>query len=201
MTARKISWAVMALLSVMVAGYALTNALVPGMRGGFVAQMFVDKPWRALGHLLLGGIALGAGAFQFSRSLRRRNLQLHRWLGRVYVVAVGASGVAALLLAPVTPGGPPSMFGFGMLAVLWLGSTGLAWREARAGRLRSHQEWMIRSYALCLAAVALRVYLPFGIMSVGFDAAYPAIAWLCWVPNLVIAEWLVIPATRRTAAV
>ena len=27
---------------------------------------------------------------------------------------------------------------------------------------------------------------------IAFDEAYPAIAWLCWVPNLVVAEWLVI---------
>lgn len=23
----------------------------------------------------------------------------------------------------------------------------------------------------------------------GFDAAYPVVAWLCWMPNLIIAEW------------
>jgi hypothetical protein len=53
---------------------------------------------------------------------------------------------------------------------------------------------MIRSYALCLAAVTLRLYLPLsGAIGIPFDDAYPAIAWLCWVPNLVAAEWLVIP--------
>jgi hypothetical protein len=29
------------------------------------------------------------------------------------------------------------------------------------------------------------------VMGVPFERAYPAIAWLCWIPNLVVAEkWL-----------
>lgn len=51
---------------------------------------------------------------------------------------------------------------------------------------------MIRSYTLCLAAVTLRVYLPIAeAAGIPFESAYPAITWLCWVPNLVAAEWLV----------
>lgn len=47
-----------------------------------------------------------------------------------------------------------------------------------------------------LAAVTLRIYLPFGIASgMPFEEAYPAIAWLCWVPNLIVAEWLILSGT------
>jgi Predicted membrane protein (DUF2306) len=52
---------------------------------------------------------------------------------------------------------------------------------------------MIRSYALCLAAVTLRIYLPPSLMAgIPFEAVYPAIAWFCWVSNLVVAEWFVL---------
>ena len=49
---------------------------------------------------------------------------------------------------------------------------------------------MVRSVALTLSAVTLRLYLG-GATALGadFDAVYPAIAWLCWVPNLVLAQW------------
>jgi hypothetical protein len=41
-----------------------------------------------------------------------------------------------------------------------------------------------------LAAVTLRLYLPLAALGgIPFEEAYPAIAWLCWVPNLVAAEW------------
>jgi hypothetical protein len=54
---------------------------------------------------------------------------------------------------------------------------------------------MIRSYALCLAAVTLRLWLPVGLaQGVRFEVMYPLVAWLCWVPNLMLAEWVVIPS-------
>ena len=54
---------------------------------------------------------------------------------------------------------------------------------------------MIGSYALTLAAVTLRIYLPLSLaLGVPFANAYRVISWLCWVPNIILAEWLV----RRT---
>src|SRR5260370_20371385 len=52
---------------------------------------------------------------------------------------------------------------------------------------------MIRSYALTLAAVTLRIYLPASqIAGIPFPDAYQTISWLCWVPNLVVAEWWIL---------
>ena len=60
---------------------------------------------------------------------------------------------------------------------------------------------MTRNFALTLAGVALRLWMP-GLLAGGvpFDAAYPAVAWLCWVPNLVVAEAVVRAARRRRGA-
>jgi hypothetical protein len=73
-----------------------------------------------------------------------------------------------------------------------MGSTLSAYRHIRQRKLSEHRTWMIRSYALTLAAVTLRLYLPASLIA-GFPmtVAYPAIAWLCWIPNLLIAEWFV----------
>jgi hypothetical protein len=66
----------------------------------------------------------------------------------------------------------------------------MAYACVRSANFGLHREWMIRSYALCLAAVTLRLYLPLAALGgIPFEEAYPAIAWLCWVPNLVAAEW------------
>jgi len=46
--------------------------------------------------------------------------------------------------------------------------------------------------ALTFAAVTLRLYLPSSMAAgIPFEIAYPAIAWLCWLPNVAVAEWLV----------
>jgi hypothetical protein len=61
--------------------------------------------------------------------------------------------------------------------------------RATQGRFIEHRAWMIRSFALTFAAVTLRLYLPLHLLfQVHFDDAYRAISFLCWVPNLLVAE-------------
>jgi dolichyl-phosphate-mannose--protein O-mannosyl transferase len=48
---------------------------------------------------------------------------------------------------------------------------------------------MIYSYAACFAAVTLRIWLPLLIMIFGdFIIAYTIVAWMCWIPNLIVAR-------------
>ena len=61
---------------------------------------------------------------------------------------------------------------------------------------------MIRSFALTFGAVLLRVYIPISqMMGIEFMTAYRAIAWLAWVPNLIVAELYIrgLPRRRRPA--
>lgn len=85
-----------------------------------------------------------------------------------------------------------STWGFGLLAVGWLITTFMGIISVRTGRISAHCEWMIRSYALTVAAITLRVYLvAIPVFHLQFELAYPAISWLCWVPNLIYAEmWI-----------
>jgi uncharacterized membrane protein len=144
-------------------------------------------------HIILGGVALLSGCTQFLPKLRQKYLGLHRSLGKIYVVSVALSGTAGLGIAFAGSGGLFAQSGFGVLAILWLYTTSQAYRVIRRKEIRLHQQWMIRSYALCFAAVTLRIWLPLFTVGLGlpFDTAYPIIAWLCWVPNLTLAEvWI-----------
>jgi len=190
-------WTAMTLSAIAIAGYALMLVFVPAMRGDFVEALFADKALRALGHLATGGTALAVGGFQFNSRLRKNRPATHRLLGKIYVVAVLIGGVAGLLLAPSSDGGIAGHLGFGMLAVLWLTTTIMAYWHARAANFANHQNWMIRSYALCWGAVTLRIYL--GIAAAAgysFEDVYPAIAWIAWVPNLIVAEWFFVRAVK-----
>jgi len=188
----------MTLLAVAVSAYALAIVAAPALRNDFLVALFAESGLSAHAHLLGGAIALAIGPFQLSSRIRSRNLPLHRLLGRIYVVAIMVGGVAGLSLAVSATGGLPAQFGFGMMAVVWLGATAMAFVSIRRRRIAEHQAWMLRSYAITLAAVTLRFYLPISIASgYEFMAVYPAIAWLCWVPNLIVVEWFVL---RRVAA-
>lgn len=194
----KVAWFVFVLVAVLVGVYPLAY-IITDMSGGLLStkppELLNDQVWRLAFycHILPGGMALLAGWSQFITTFRNKYLSLHRWLGRVYVSAVLISGSAGLYLAWFATGGMISILGFGMLALLWLITTGRAYQLIRTGRSAQHHQWMIRSYALCFAAVTLRLWLPFLDNSIGLDffVAYRLVAWLCWVPNLMVGEWMV----------
>ena len=189
---RRIGWVVMAVLATVIAAYALTLVVWPAARPPLVRERFATIPLAVFLHLLGGAVALAMGPLQLNSRLREKSLNRHRWIGRTYIIAVLVGGIAALVLATGSLGGLPAHVGFGLLAVLWLGCTAVAYRHIRAKDQARHRQWMIRSYALTFAAVTLRIYLPVSLLAgIPFEPAYQAIAWLCWVPNLVVAEWFV----------
>ena len=171
-----------------VAVYATRYFLIPPNDDHFSRYLL---PLRL--HIAGGMGALLAGPWQFSEKLRTRALNFHRWLGRVYLLEVVLGSVAGFVMATVSEQGLPTHLGFGMLALLWF-FTGLeAYRAIRRGNTVAHRHWMIRNFALTLAAVTLRNYMPLMLFAFGwsFRQSYITVSWLCWVPNLLVAEWLV----------
>jgi uncharacterized membrane protein len=192
---RRLSFALLIALSLGVAGYAvvayslfpLGSLVHPQMRIEFEANSVAIYT-----HIFCAAIALVIGPFQFWNSLRQSRPTLHRWLGRVYLgIGVLAGGLAGLAMAFHAFGGLTARLGFGFLALAWLYSGTRAFVAIRSRNVAEHRRWMYRNFALTLAAVTLRLYLPSSmLLAIPFDTAYPLIAWICWVPNLLVAEWM-----------
>jgi len=198
--AKRALWPLMAVLAVGVSLYATALLVAPQLRPPFLQAS--PLPLALMVHFGGGALAMAAGPFQLRTGPRARRSPVHRLLGRVYVIAILASGIAGLAMAFVSQGGVIAHVGFGCLAVGWLGTTVQAFLTIRRGDVLAHQQWMTRSFALTYAAVTLRLYLPLSLaLGIPFDVAYPVIAWACWVPNLVVAEWLFVPQPRRRASV
>jgi len=197
----KRQWLVLA-MSVAVAAYALVaysvvplgNLVHPQMKVSFEAHRVA-----ILIHIFCSAIALVLGPWQFVPGLRARRPVLHRWSGRLYLLAgVLPGGVAGLYISNFAFGGTMNQLGFAVLAVLWLGSAAEAYRTIRAGRVNAHRQWMLRNFALTFAAVTLRLYLgTFAAMGIPFATFYAWLGWLCWVPNVLFIEWY-IRRTRQT---
>jgi uncharacterized membrane protein len=159
----------------------------------------------ALGvHVLSGILALLIGPVQFVRRFRRRFVRVHRFMGATYVASATALGVSGLILAPTAYTGLVASAGFTVLDLTMLFTTWTAVRMIVAARYGEHRRWMIRSFSLIMAGVMLRLWTliygglaAVGIVDFSFETAYAAIAWLCWVPNLMLAIWF----TRRPADV
>lgn len=144
-------------------------------------------------HISFGGLALLIGWTQFSKKLRLRKMKWHRLIGKVYVLSVLFSSLAGLFIAFFASGGIISVLGFGLLALSWLFTDIQGYLSIRRLEIARHRQWMIRNYALAFAAVTLRIYLPLStqLLHLEFIDAYRVIAWLCWVPNLLVAEILI----------
>ena len=190
---QRFGFGALAFLSFAVAAYALVAyglfplgaAVHPAMRASFAAQAAA-----VYAHVFGAAVALALGPLQFWSRLRRARPRVHRWLGLLYLsVGVGLGGVAGLVLAAQAYGGVVSTLGFAGLALAWLYTGVHALGAAQSRDFVAHRRWMIRNFALTFAAVTLRLWLPASVAGgLPFEQAYPAIAWLCWLPNLVVAE-------------
>ena len=151
----------------------------------------------ALGvHVLCGMLALLIGPLQFVRRLRRRFVRVHRACGAVYLASATGLGVSGLILAPTAYTGVGASAAFALLGLATLFTTWTALRMVLAGRYADHRRWMIRSFSLIMAGVMLRVWMPLygvaaglGLVGFSYETAYAVVAWLCWVPNLLLAIW------------
>ena len=194
---------VLGVLVVGVAGFAvfaygfrpLGSLVHPDLRPSFAAH-----PVALYTHVFASVVALLLGPLQFSTRLRRRSLEWHRRLGSTALLAVFVGGLAGLQLARTAYGGLPSRLGFATLAVLWLATAVMGIVTIARHDIAGHRRWLARNFALTLAAVTLRLYVPLSIAAgIDFSRAYPVIAWLCWVPNLAVAEWRFVRPRRGRA--
>lgn len=185
-------------------------ALVPA-DGRFAGQAAV-----LVAHIVGAALYVLVGAFQLVPRLRRRHLTWHRRAGRVLALAgllVAGSALWMTLTFAQKPGTGDILyvlrlvFGSAMAAALVLGVT-----AARRRDIAAHRAWMLRAYAIGLAA-GTQAFTGgiggalFGTGELAGDLAKAA----GWVLNLAVAEWVIrrparsrrpsrrLPAPARTA--
>lgn len=144
------------------------------------------------GHIIPGGVALLIGWSQFSANLRKKRMVIHRTIGKIYIISVVISGICGLYIAQSATGGISNTIGFSLMGIFWLATTILGFKAIKAGKIQLHQNFMIYSYSLCFSAVTLRIWLPILISLTGeFTSAYQIVGWLSWVPNVMMAFFIV----------
>lgn len=186
---KRIGWTLLLLVCLAVAVFSARYLIHPPQTIKQALGNAFGLPWLVV-HVAGSVVALALGAFQFVPSWRLGRVRAHRWIGRSYVFCCLVGGVSGIMLALGSFAGPIATTGFGLLGLGWIATNVMGWRAAVQGRFDDHRRWMIRSWALTLAAVTLRIYLPLLMISdLPFEAGYRAISFMCWVPNLLLAEW------------
>ncbi|NII25232.1 DUF2306 domain-containing protein [Pseudoflavitalea sp. X16] len=166
-------------------------------------QDYIHNPvWKAAFyvHVFTAIIALLAGFTQFSPDFLKRYKKLHRLIGRLYAWDILVINFpAAMIMAVYANGLLPSKIAFVILDCLWFWFTYKAVIAARQKRFTEHKQYMIRSYALTFSAITLRMWKLILSNSFTIDPVtlYMIDAWLGFVPNLLLAEWIIRRSSRK----
>lgn len=163
---------------------------------------FASFPAPLIVHIVGATTYVLVGIMQFLPRFRRRHRSWHRRAGRVLAVAgllVALSALWMTLFYQAQPGTGSLLFvlrlifGSAMAACLVLGVT-----AARRHDIAAHRAWMIRAYAIGLAAgtQAFTEGLGTALFGPGVLAADLA-KGAGWAINLAVAEWAIRRPTRR----
>lgn len=193
---KKIGFVLMGILALLIGMYPLLYAFVEEkytFLGSKAPEISQDAIWKTAfpAHIVFGGTALFIGWRQFGSSFRNKYIRLHRVIGKMYVIAVVISAVSAIYMGFYANGGLIAAAGFIILGMIWLATTVIAFISIKNGLIIRHQQWMTYSYACTFAAVTLRIWYPL-LRNLTGDAedSYIAVAWLCWIPNLLAAYFI-----------
>lgn len=149
-------------------------------------------------HFAAGGIILAMGFIQLLQSVRHSLPGVHRWLGRIYVIAAILAGLGGLIFIAFTGtiGGLVMDIGFGLYGFLLLLCALQTYSYARQLKFERHQEWAIRLFALAIGSWLYRMEYGFWFImtdGLGHDQDFHgtldfAMAFLFYLPNLLVAE-------------
>lgn len=165
---------------------------------------FFDSPLPVTIHIIGAILYSILGAFQFAKNFRQRKTHWHRFVGKWILVP---SGIAVALSGlwmnqfynlPEIDGEflyiQRIFFGSAMFLSIVLGYFAVCRKD-----YKSHGNWMMRAYAIGLAAgTQVFTHMPWMIFFGAPDELTRALLMLAgWVINLAVAEWIIrIPQSK-----
>lgn len=191
---KKIQFGLVVILAIIFGIYPITYLLTSIDNDDFL----ITKPLSVLSssnwqyffkiHIVASGIALFIGWMQFVNRIRLNKPIFHRYIGRIYFLAIAIGGLSGLYLAYYS-NTTLSQSGFGILSVLWLYTAFKALYAIRQRRFDSHQKWATRSYAVTFSAVSFRICLTLLTSTIdNYELSFGISSWSCWIINLTVIE-------------
>lgn len=150
-------------------------------------------------HVFTSIFTLLFGWVQFFKFSRKGFL--HRNLGKAYIfIVLFLAGPSGLVMSFYANGNWLSKTSFIMLSLLWIYFTYQAWTKARQKEFNTHRNFMIRSYALTLSAITLRLWkwVVVSLLSPLPMDTYILVSILGWTLNLIVAEIIILKIKSKT---
>lgn len=118
----------------------------------------------------------------------------HKNAGKIYIFLILLlAAPSGIYMGIFVNGGWSSKISFVILGCLWWFSTLKAYHYARQKKFKQHKQWMWRSFALTISAITLRMWKVIIVYLFHPNPmdVYQIIAWLGWVPNILLIEYLI----------
>jgi len=145
-------------------------------------------------HVYSSIFALLAGFTQFNHTIQEKYPKIHKRMGILYVyVVLFLSAPSGIFIGFYANGGLTAKISFIILGILWFAFTIKGILLIRTKNINLHRNFMLRSFALAVSAITLRLWkvvLIFAFEPNPMDV-YKIIAWLGWIPNLLLIEWYI----------
>ena len=188
------------LYGLMIAFVLLTRERTLLDANSFFRHRYEGFGWLVAAHGVPLAFALVLGVFQFSNRLRRDYLQLHRWMGRVYVGAVFVGAPMGPMIAHRAPMPTGQMLAI-MHAFAWMSTTAIGLYCVRNGNIQQHREWMMRSYPFAMVFIVSRVFNAIPQIEQAGPTAIMSTVWMtlfmaALLPSMVI-EWQAIRSKKK----
>jgi uncharacterized membrane protein len=149
-------------------------------------------------HVYLGAAVTFAGVLQLVPALRRRWPALHRWNGRLFLVAAVVATLSGFYLTLVRGSqlNLASTISISLNGVLILLFAALAWRSARRRDFTAHRRHALRAYLLVNGVWFLRIGMMLaglGLSLFGYTLSYDsavfvAISVLSWIAPIAFLQ-------------
>lgn len=141
---------------------------------------FAAHPILTLGHIIPGAVFLAFAPLQFCARIRNRYRALHRWSGRVLLIAIFWSVASALYFGLLVPfGGRSEALVMGLAASVLFASAAQAFLAIRRGQVARHREWMIRLFAVAIGIATIRLVAPLPTSRLRPPASLRRPSWCC----------------------
>ena len=161
----------------------------------FKRGFFESKIWY-IGHIAGASAALLLGPFQFWKSIRTKYVRYHRTAGKIFIIGSLIAAICAFRINLLYDC-KPCRVSLGILSIIWFACTLAAWWAIKNKNVKTHRQFMVRSYTAALAFVFIRIFSFFGYKNIfpfldtTSDRRITA-EWLCWViPFLIIEIYMI----------
>lgn len=181
-------------IGVSAAWFLYDSAVYVATRDPQPGATFLNRQLWYFAHMAIATPVLVIAPLQFIAQLRQTRPHVHRWLGRAFLTASILAGVLALWLG-ATIQYEGSRLPLVLFGLVWIGFSASAWICARKRDFANHRLFAIRSFAIGLAFVWVRVLGAFPDQLFPFisddevrDTTQEFLSFL--LPLLIVETWL-----------